>query len=1090
MSFGMGGPNATRVTGSTGRIQGGFQLGMQYPNPFFDVAHTYLPRSVRDMFRWCRYYFLTSPLINAAVFKLSEYPVTDVVIQHPNEETRQKWLKFLNKTLRIRFKQIEGGLDYQVYGNSLFSVSFPFIKYLTCIECKVCDTATNLRPHWQITNYQFRLTCPKCKQVANAKVQDKFIRNPAGIRLLRWNPEDVETSYNDITGDQVYYYNLPASVKNDIVLGRKEVIEKIPQLYLQSVAEQKSIVFQRDGIFHMKRPTLAQVDRGWGTPPMLPLLKDLFQLQVLRKAQETICLEHILPLRVMFPQAGSGSADPYCVSPDTLVETVGGLQPASEVRTGDFLRSHMGAWRRVEAVKSRSVRADEKVFRVKAASLAAFPFEASEDHPLLAVRRSHRHRGRQVWVDPEFIPVESLAVGDYVAYPCGRTVSNIASLDLANYVDRGATDRYVYRRLSQGAAEAYEWLEENADPAFGSGERMALLAEKGWLERDFVNAQAMRYEGKIERVDRFVPLGRELATLVGYFLAEGCARNSLPNFALHANEGWIGDEIEAAASKLGFHGTSRYHRPEQNGLYVEVQDVLLGEFLVGLCGKGFAGKRIPQEFSEASDAVVLRMLQCLFAGDGCDFRTATNRVALKLANPSMLLEARRILLSFGVIGGTVREDPTETSLFRTPAFHLNYNGPQAEAMRTLLSTNAPLPQPIGDVSSGVIRNGYVLLRIASMEEVKVPTVIGFQMHGDKSFCVAGVATHNTSIDLGAWKDQVAQEVSRWKLDRNYIPILPLPIGNQTIGGDGRAMMLTGEIESASGTILAGLGVPKEFLFGGLTWSGGNASMRLLENSLLRYMEGQCDLLNWVIQQVASFMEWPLVEASFKPFKMADDLQRKSFDLQLNQMGKLSDTTLMAGSDYDAAKENSIMETEAKASLKAQRAKQISQAEIQGEVMLITSKYQAKAQAAMQPPAAAAPAPGEPGAADPTGGGTPGGQEAPPEAPPAEGGPPTPQPGQPPEDGADPLQQMQSPLGMEQRGGGVDILMVAQTYARAIKDMPPDAQAKWLANLESTSPDLVSLVQKSLASMGVTPGPVAGGVDTRPMPEMLPPRRAG
>lgn len=353
---------------------------------------------------------------------------------------------------------------------------------------------------------------------------------------------------------------------------------------------------------------------------------------------------------------------------------------------------------------------------------------------------------------------------------------------------------------------------------------------------------------------------------------------------------------------------------------------------------------------------------------------------------------------------------------------------------------------------------------------------------------SGSADPYTSIDLGAWKDQVAQEVSRWKLDRNYIPILPLPIGNQTIGGDGRAMMLTGEIESSSGTILAGLGVPKEFLFGGLTWSGGNASMRLLENSLLRYMEGQCDLLNWVIQQVAAFMEWPLVEASFKPFKMADDLQRKSFDLQLNQMGKLSDTTLMAGSDYDAAKENAIMETEAKFSLKAQRAKQVAQAEIQGEVMLITSKFQAKAQAAMQPPPAAeAPAPGEPGAVDPTGGGTPGGQEAAAEAPTGQGAPP--QPGQPP-DGSDPMQQMQSPLGMEQRGGGVDILMVAQTYARAIKDMPPDAQAKWLANLENTSPDLVALVQKSLASMGAAPGPVAGGVDTRPMPEMLPPRRVG
>lgn len=665
MNFGFGGPNATRTLGSTGRIQGGFQLGMSYPSPFFDVAHTYLPQSVSSLFRWCRYYYLTNSLVNAAAFKLSEYPVTDIVLQHPNGDTKEKWLTFLNKKLHVRFAQIEGGLDYNVYGNALFSVSFPFIKYLKCLHCSHTDTATNLRVHWQITDYQFRLTCPKCRQIGTAQVRDEYVKNPAGIRLLRWNPEDVDTTYNDITGDQVYYYRLPASVRSDITLGRKEVIERIPQLYLQSVAEQKAIVFQPNGIFHMKRPTLAQMDRGWGTPPMLSLLKDLFQLQVLKKAQETIALEHILPLRVMFPQAGSGSADPY-----------------------------------------------------------------------------------------------------------------------------------------------------------------------------------------------------------------------------------------------------------------------------------------------------------------------------------------------------------------------------------------------------------------------------------------------TSINLGEWRDQVSQEVARWKVDRNYIPILPLPIGNQTIGGDGRAMMLTGEISQASETILAGYGVPKEFLFGGLTWSGGNASMRLLENSLLRYMEGQCDLLNWIIQQVASFMGWPVVQASFKPFKMADDLQRKSFALQLNQTGKLSDTTLMADSDYDYAKECEIIEKETAASMKSSRAKQIAMAEIQGEVMLVSSKYQAKAQAAMQP---APVAPGQPGATDPAGGGTPGGQEAAPEQrqqqPPPQQQEAAPQPLPPGQDPAqqDPMMAGQSPLNMSQRGGGVDILMVAQTYARAIKDMPPDAQAQWLANLEKTSPELAQLVQQSLRSMGA---PVAGAegatptpaVDMRPMPEMLPPRR--
>ena len=128
--------------------------------------------------------------------------------------------------------------------------------------------------------------------------------------------------------------------------------------------EQKGVIFSKDNFFHMRRPTLATQDRGWGTPLLLPVLKDTFYLQIMKKAQEAILLEHIVPLRVLFPQAGSGSSDPYCISPDTLVETFDGVRPASEVRPGDYLRSHTGAWRRVLYERRREVRREEKVFQL------------------------------------------------------------------------------------------------------------------------------------------------------------------------------------------------------------------------------------------------------------------------------------------------------------------------------------------------------------------------------------------------------------------------------------------------------------------------------------------------------------------------------------------------------------------------------------------------------------------------------------------------------------------------------------------------------------------------------------------------------
>jgi len=90
IEFGAGG--ALRFASNRGRSITSEALGaVRYPNPFFDIAHTYLPSSTKTMLRWCRYYFLTNPLINAVVYKMAEYPVTDLLYDTDNEPLRKKW---------------------------------------------------------------------------------------------------------------------------------------------------------------------------------------------------------------------------------------------------------------------------------------------------------------------------------------------------------------------------------------------------------------------------------------------------------------------------------------------------------------------------------------------------------------------------------------------------------------------------------------------------------------------------------------------------------------------------------------------------------------------------------------------------------------------------------------------------------------------------------------------------------------------------------------------------------------------------------------------------------------------------------------
>lgn len=687
-ALGMGPAGAFRFAQTRGRIQGGSYPGLTYPSPFFDVAHTYLPTTVKQMFRWCRYYFLTNPLINATVFKLAEYPITDIVIEHDSQEVSAKWMEFLQDQLRYRSFQVEVGLDFFVYGNAFVSVYYPFQKQLKCASCGHTDSAAALRNRWTFTNYAFRLNCPSCGTIANAFSTDVPIRSARDIRLVRWNPEDIDVTYNEITGDFVYYYNIPPAIRNDIVIGRKEVVEKVPDIFIRALKEQKSVVFSPDKVYHLRRPTLATQDRGWGIPLLLAVLKDAFYMQLMKKAQETILIEHVIPLRVLFPQAASGTSDPF-----------------------------------------------------------------------------------------------------------------------------------------------------------------------------------------------------------------------------------------------------------------------------------------------------------------------------------------------------------------------------------------------------------------------------------------------SSIPLVDWKEHIASEIARWRFDPNYIPILPLPIGTQSIGGEGKSLLLTAELQAAAEGLIMGMGVPKEFLMGGLSYAGTNVSLRMLENSFLGYILRHKHLLRFIIQEVQAYMQWPLVDSRFKPFKMADDVQQKAMMLQLNQANKVSDTTTLGLFDISQEDENSLMIHETARRLNATKKQQLAMAEIQGSAQMVMSKFQAKAQQAMMEAQQSPQAPGEPGgpeaglaAGAPGPGGAPMTGETPPPAalqqPTAEQQPASPAgvsgtgaPGAlpsmttPSEDFHQLIQSGLSGSSRIQEGHmGVDLPSLAAMYARQMSTMAPDMRELAIQNLASQSPELADLVRNLLAMMGTTASSgsnskgVGVPVDGRPLPEQRAPRR--
>lgn len=157
-----------------------------------------------------------------------------------------------------------------------------------------------------------------------------------------------------------------------------------------------------------------------------------------------------------------------------------------------------------------------------------------------------------------------------------------------------------------------------------------------------------------------------------------------------------------------------------------------------------------------------------------------------------------------------------------------------------------------------------------------------------------------NMDFGQVADDFAFELKKQLNDPNYQVISPIPIQEIQHGGQGRNLLLVPEIEQLQNTILAALNVPREFIFGGVSYSGSTTSLRILENNFITYrMLLEEYINNFLIKRLAELRgEWEvpddddkLVTVTFADLKMQDDIQQKELMVRLNQSEKIPDEIL-------------------------------------------------------------------------------------------------------------------------------------------------------------------------------------------------------
>jgi hypothetical protein len=343
----------------------------------------------------------------------------------------------------------------------------------------------------------------------------------------------------------------------------------------------------------------------------------------------------------------------------------------------------------------------------------------------------------------------------------------------------------------------------------------------------------------------------------------------------------------------------------------------------------------------------------------------------------------------------------------------------------------------------------------AMEHIVPLRVLFPQVRGDADNIYA-------KINLDKWQQEAVDQVKRWKRDINHIPVMSVPMGVTHVGGQGKGLLLYQEIRLLAEQIIAGMGVPVSFFFGEAQYSGASVNLKALENEFSSNRDDMLELVKFIFTQICMFLNIPLPDLTFRPFRMADDLQRAAYDMQLSQIGKLSDQSLLEKHGHSYEQEQLRMNSEEKLNNERMLRQQKAQAEAQGQATVIATRYQVEAQMMQQQMT-----------------GQPQQQEgAPPqegqEQMPQEGQEQMPQEGAPQQEGQEQMpqeamasQSQLNPNGMPTEGqpGGeapyVDVLSQAKGWADEIGQQPHAEQMRILTMLRRDNPELSDLVQNAL-----------------------------
>ena len=411
-----------------------------------------------------------------------------------------------------------------------------------------------------------------------------------------------------------------------------------------------------------------------------------------------------------------------CLLPNTKILMANGEQKnIQEIKIEDFVISKGGEKRKV--TNTFNYDASEKVAIIKSKMPTFKKIELTPDHKVLAVKH-------------QMCPVIK-GKKDTICKPsCNRSCKNKLwenyKLEWIEAKNLEKNDLLVYPITPQRHSKKFVF-------------DLIKFDKNLWSNNKYVWYEIGTNKIIFKKIKRFIKLDKNLARLLGYYVAEGWGRTKKGlasiGFGFHKNELENIKEVRNLLKKVfNLESTIKFHKTK-GGCQVFGYSKIVPLFFQKICGKGAPNKHVPQQIFESPNKIIVQFLTTLFKGDGS--HKDSMRVSFDSISLDLVSQVKMLLARLGIMSSIKARVPHHKNWHAS--FKLTISGKQLFYFNNLFKEfQIPIKKQKFYRNDTFIQGNYIYFPVKNVEFKNYKgKVYDFTVKKDVSYVANDITVHNS-----------------------------------------------------------------------------------------------------------------------------------------------------------------------------------------------------------------------------------------------------------------------------------------------------------------------------------------------------------